>query len=110
MPQGSKHHEDKHHDHKQYHEKKLMEELKYLAERIKVIEEQLAKRNRIMMKKFRIHHKILFSTIVFIGFVLIWYGVWTIISSIPILDNPYIATGLGMILLLATGMYYGSKF
>mgnify|MGYP000001573173 CR=1 FL=1 len=57
-------------------------------------------------KKLKRRHKALFALLVFIGAVFLWYGMWTIVSEIPIINNPYIATVLGLIILFATGMYY----
>lgn len=59
-----------------------------------------------MMKRLKRRHRMVFATLVFSGVAFLWYGVWTIISDIPILSNPYISTVLGVIILIATNMYY----
>lgn len=84
----------------------IIDELRHQADRLKVIEEHLLQKRRKTMKKFKLHHKGLFVAIVFVGLVLLWYGVWDIISIIPIIKNPYIASGIGLFLLLVTGVYY----
>lgn len=74
--------------------------------RIEAVENVVFTDEQKVVKKFKFHHKVIFAFIVFLGAVLLWYGVWTIVSDIPIISNPYIATILGFIVLLATGAYY----
>ncbi|MCD6486580.1 MAG: hypothetical protein J7K35_04565 [Syntrophobacterales bacterium] len=54
----------------------------------------------------KLHHKIIYGTLVFLGVVLIWYGLWDIVGMIPILKNPYVAVMAGTILLVMTGTFY----
>lgn len=84
----------------------IAEELKSHYERIKNIEQQLVKNNKKIMKKFKLRHKIIFAAVVFFGAVLLWYGLWSLISEIPFLNNPFVSIGVGLGLLLGTGMYY----
>jgi len=44
--------------------------------------------------------------LVFLGVVLIWYGVWDIVGVIPILKNPYVAAMVGIVILALTGTFY----
>jgi len=57
-------------------------------------------------RELKLHHKIIYGSLVFLGVVLIWYGVWDIVGVIPILKNPYVATITGIIILALTGAYY----
>ncbi|MFP4171046.1 MAG: hypothetical protein ACLFUV_08520 [Methanomassiliicoccales archaeon] len=52
------------------------------------------------------HHKVAFTGLIFFGVVLIWYGLWFLVSEIPFLKNPIVATGLGLLILFLTGYYY----
>lgn len=79
---------------------------KSLYERIKVIEQQFIKNDKKIIKKFKLHHKIFFGAVVFLGVAFLWYGVWELISMTPFLKNPFVAIGIGFVLLLGTGMYY----
>jgi hypothetical protein len=76
--------------------------------RLKSIEDLLGNENKRFMRKLKRRHRIIFAMLVFIGAVFLWYGIWTIISEVPVINNPYISTILGMIILLATGMYYNN--
>ena len=75
-------------------------------DRLKVAEHIMGDINEKLMRKLKRRHHAIFAFVVFIGAVFLWYGIWTIISEIPIISNPYIATILGIIILFATGMYY----
>ena len=57
-------------------------------------------------QNLKLHHKIIYGTLVFLGVVLIWYGLWDIVGMIPILKNPYVATVAGIIILALTGTFY----
>lgn len=48
-------------------------------------------------------HKAFYIGAVFLGLVLVWYGVWTAIGNIWPLSNPAVAIVLGVLILLATG-------
>lgn len=84
----------------------FLDELKSLGTRIKNMEQQLIKKDQKIVRKLKMHHKILFAAIVFTGVVFLWYGAWSLISELPWLNNPFIALGIGVVLLLGTGMYY----
>ena len=77
-----------------------------MDKRLEAVENIVFEGNKKMVRKFKFHHKAIFAFIVFVGAVFLWYGVWTIISDIAIVNNPYVATVIGLIILLATGMYY----
>ena len=57
-------------------------------------------------QNLKLHHKIIYGALVFLGVVLIWYGVWDIVGVIPILKNPYVAAMTGIIILALTGTFY----
>ena len=76
--------------------------------RLKSVEGLLGTENKRLMRKLKRRHRIIFAMLVFTGAVFLWYGIWTIISEVPVISNPYIATILGTIILLATGMYYNN--
>lgn len=54
-------------------------------------------------KDLKIHHKIIFVSLVFLGLVLTWYGVWTAIAEIPYIQQPLVALVLGVVVLVLTG-------
>lgn len=58
------------------------------------------------MDNFKLHHKITFAFVVFFAINLLWYGMWEIISILPILSNPYWAIIIGAIILIGTGYFY----
>ncbi len=86
----------------------IFEDLKLQFKRIENIEKIILEHNKKSIRNFKFHHKALFAAIVFIGVVFLWYGLWTIVSDIPILNNPYVAVGIGLALLFATGKYYNN--
>ncbi len=55
-----------------------------------------------MRKDLQFHHKILFVTLVFIGLVLCWYGVWSLVGEIPVIKNPLVALIVGVLILWLT--------
>ncbi|MGH7195424.1 MAG: hypothetical protein ACREGA_01450 [Candidatus Saccharimonadales bacterium] len=54
-------------------------------------------------KNLKLHHKALFIALVFVGLNFCWFGVWTTIEQIPILNNPLVAIVVGVILLMLAG-------
>jgi hypothetical protein len=60
------------------------------------------------IRKFKFHHKFIFAILVFLGVILLWSGVWQIVTTIPGLDNPYISSGAGILLLLILGYFYNN--
>ena len=56
--------------------------------------------------QFKLHHKIIFAFVVFFSINLLWYGMWEIISRLPIISNPIIALISGAIILIASGFFY----
>jgi hypothetical protein len=52
------------------------------------------------------HHKIIYVLLVFFGMVLVWYGVWGIVSVFPVLKNPVAAFFAGIAVLFFTGTFY----
>ena len=71
-----------------------------------VFAHKLEKKEKDYMNDFKYRHKITFAFIVFFGINLVWYGMWTIISELPILKDPVISLILGAIILIATGYFY----
>ena len=58
------------------------------------------------MSRAKIQHKIIFAFVVFFAINLVWYGMWDIISDLPILSNPIVAIITGSIILIVTGYFY----
>lgn len=59
-----------------------------------------------IQKSLKLHHKIIYLALIFLGVVLVWYGAWTIVAQIPVLNNPVVAIVIGVILLIFTGTIY----
>jgi len=77
-----------------------------MVNRVDSAEALFAEHSKKIMRRLKRRHRMAFATLVFLGVSFLWYGAWTIISDIPILNNPYIATVIGVIILVGTGMYY----
>jgi hypothetical protein len=88
--------------------KKPATELDSLRYRIEALEETAIKRARRKQRFFNKHYPLLYAFFAFIGVMLLWYGAWTIISVIPIISNPYVASGLGLVILLILGQFYNN--
>lgn len=56
--------------------------------------------------KLKKRHKLIYILIAFLGVNLIWYSFWTLISEIPVINNPYVAGVLGVLILLAFSKFY----
>ena len=61
---------------------------------------------RELQQRLKLHHKIAYGSMVFLGVLLMWYGAWTAIATVPILKNPAVALVTGMVLLGLTGVLY----
>lgn len=58
------------------------------------------------LKRFRLHHQILFTLIGIIGVILIWRGVWTLSDQNPFLQHPLVSIVLGLILVIMAGFFF----
>lgn len=54
----------------------------------------------------KLHHRILYTSCVFTGVVLVWYGLWDIVTAIPLLNRPLVALVTGVLLLVFTGSFF----
>lgn len=54
----------------------------------------------------KVHHKVAYGTMVFLGVLLMWYGTWGLIARIPVLKLPPVALAVGVVLLALTGVLY----
>jgi hypothetical protein len=54
----------------------------------------------------KIHHKLAYGTMVFLGVMLMWYGTWGLVAMIPLLKMPAVALATGVALLALTGVLY----
>ncbi len=80
--------------------------LEHLEKRI----EELHKEGLIELKSFRRkfdrRFHLLYIFLAFTGVTLVWYGLWTIISDIPVISNPYVAGAMGLAILLLLGRFF----
>lgn len=58
------------------------------------------------IKRFRIHHKIIFSLIGVVGIILVWRGVWTFVDETPFFNTPAISIILGLLLVVISGFFF----
>ena len=79
-----------------------------MNKRVSVAENIGGDKEKKMMRQFKLHHRMIFAFIVFVGVVLLWSGVWDLVSMIPIVNDPYVSTGLGLVILIVTGTYYNN--
>lgn len=86
--------------------KRTEEELHIVMNEAKEVIETLVFKEKIYMTRFKAHHKIMFAFVVFFAINLLWYGMWDIVSEIPILSNPFVALITGAIILIGTGYLY----
>ncbi len=77
-----------------------------LSKRVEDIIELINKKPKARMRLLKRRNKILFSVVVSFSIVLIWYGLWDIITWIPVLNNPIVACVLGFFLLSSSGYWY----
>jgi quinol-cytochrome oxidoreductase complex cytochrome b subunit len=67
---------------------------------------RLELKEKSFITHLRMHHKVTFAFFVFFAINLLWYGMWGIIESIPILKNPMVSLVVGAMILIATGYFY----
>jgi hypothetical protein len=70
------------------------------------IEQNIIKETNSWQRRLKRRHRMLYALFTFIGVMLLWYGFWTLISEIPILNNPYLASVLGFVILLVLHQFY----
>jgi hypothetical protein len=85
---------------------KTEEELHIVINEAKEVIETLILKEKTYVSRFKVHHKISFAFVVFFAINLLWYGMWDIVSEIPILSNPFVALITGAIILIGTGYFY----
>lgn len=73
---------------------------------VKRFEENISNGLGIMRNDLKFHHKVIYALLVFLGLVLVWYGLWSIISIIPVLNKPFVALATGIIVLVLTGAFF----
>jgi len=61
---------------------------------------------RLLQKDIKLYHKIIYLVLIFLGLVFTWYGTWTLIARIPIVQNPVVALVVGILMLSFTGTLY----
>lgn len=66
----------------------------------------LVEKEKNYVTQFKMHHKLIFAFLIFFAVNLIWYGMWEIVSTLPVLKNPIIALIMGAIILIASGYFY----
>jgi hypothetical protein len=76
------------------------------SEQIAEIEEKIADESKRIRNLLRRRYRMLYALVAFLGVSLLWYGMWTIISEWPIISNPYIASALGILILLVLGVFF----
>lgn len=57
-------------------------------------------------RNLKMHHKVLYAFAVFVGLVLVWYGMWGLVMLIPFLKKPIVALVAGTVLLFLTGAFF----
>ncbi len=57
-------------------------------------------------RRFDKRYHLLYIFVAFIGLTLVWYAIWTIVSEIPVISNPYVAGVLGFAILLLLGKFF----
>ncbi len=91
---------------KQQARKAYDEKLEHLEKRVDHFEQGAITEIKELRRKFDRKFHALYLLVTFIGIALVWYGLWTIISEIAIINNPYVACGLGFVILLLSGRLF----
>lgn len=66
----------------------------------------MAGKNSKSFNKFRTHHKIIFYLVGVTGVVLIWRGIWVLFDATPFLNQPLASLGLGLFLVIVSGVFF----
>jgi len=79
-----------------------------LRSRLEVLERETLKIGEKKQKLFARRFPLLYAFCAFVGLLFVWYGFWTLISTIPILGNPYVSSILGIVILIILGQFYNN--
>lgn len=85
---------------------KKQAELSQVSQDLEGLNKEVEQKTKASVNKLKRRHKFLYVLIAFLGVNLIWYSFWTLISEIPVVNNPYVAGVLGIIILLAFSKFY----
>lgn len=80
--------------------------LKILESRLEKLEKVAHGKAEKWRKNFDRRHHYIYIFIAFIGVTMVWYAVWTVVSELPILNNPWVAGGVGLAILLMLGKFF----
>lgn len=58
------------------------------------------------IKEFRERYRITFTLIGVVGIILIWRGVWTIVDTLPYVNNPFLSLLIGFIFVAVSGIFF----
>ena len=75
-------------------------------DKLKPIDHTISQDDKKFRRKLKRSHKIVYVLLTFIGVTMVWYSFWTIISEIPVLNNPYICGSIGIVILAILGQFY----
>jgi len=78
----------------------------HVGQDIELLAKKIGKEEELAVRKLKRRHKFLYVLCAFLGINLIWYSFWTLISDIPVINNPYVAGTLGILILFALGKFY----
>jgi hypothetical protein len=78
----------------------------HLESPLQRLKQRLINKTQEWRKKFSRRHHYLYIFIAFIGVTMVWYAVWDIISETPIINNPWVAGGIGLAILLILGKFF----
>jgi uncharacterized coiled-coil protein SlyX len=87
-------------------EEKKIEQLEEVIEKKENLIEKEEKKIRKLFKITPKDKKFLFALVGAIGVVFFWYGMWGVIENIPIINNPFVASFIGLLILTLSGIIY----
>lgn len=65
---------------------------------------------REAQRSVKLHHQIIYGVGVFVGVVLVWFGLWEFIRTTPVISNPAVSLVAGIVLLVLMGSFCKSLF
>lgn len=68
--------------------------------------DELEDRIKKFQKRLKFHHKVIYGLFAFIGAVMAWHGMWTLLAKVNFFNQGWPTLVLGILVLAITGAFF----